>query len=120
MRAFVLGADVLNFHFLLFHTYMPPLYSSMQPAVTNACCFFYSAVCDLKVDVHKSPELKKALGVRAVPTVKLHAGSLGQVASFTCGPKRVRTGSEAYRCPSHVIFQCFRRQTAQVVHDVIN
>lgn len=44
----------------------------------------------LKVDVHQSPELKKALGVRAVPTVKLHAGSLGQVASFTCGPKRVR------------------------------
>eukprot|EP00903_Cladosiphon_okamuranus_P016881 g15563.t1 len=42
----------------------------------------------VEVDVHQSPELKKALGVRAVPTVKLHAGSLGQVASFTCGPKR--------------------------------
>lgn len=42
----------------------------------------------LQVDVHQSPELKKQLGVRAVPTVKLHAGSLGQVASFTCGPKK--------------------------------
>lgn len=42
--------------------------------------------------MHQSPELKKALGVRAVPTVKLHAGSLGQVASFTCGPKKVRFG----------------------------
>ncbi len=38
--------------------------------------------------MHQSPELKKQLGVRAVPTVKLHAGSLGQVASFTCGPKK--------------------------------
>ncbi|CAN0566167.1 unnamed protein product, partial [Ectocarpus sp. 12 AP-2014] len=39
-----------------------------------------------QIDVHQSPDLKKVLGVRAVPTVKLHAGSLGQVASFTCGP----------------------------------
>lgn len=39
--------------------------------------------------MHESPELKKALGVRSVPTVKLHAGSLGQVANFTCGPRKV-------------------------------
>lgn len=45
----------------------------------------------IQVDVHQSPELKKALGVRAVPTVKLHAGLLGQVASFTCGPRKVCT-----------------------------
>ncbi|CAM9577944.1 unnamed protein product [Pylaiella littoralis] len=48
----------------------------------------YEKVTFVEIDVHQSPELKKALGVRAVPTVKLHAGSLGQVASFTCGPKK--------------------------------
>eukprot|EP00904_Undaria_pinnatifida_P001857 jgi/Undpi1/11672/HiC_scaffold_36.g13967.m1 len=42
-----------------------------------------------EIDVNESPELKKALGVRSVPTVKLHAGSLGQVANFTCGPRKV-------------------------------
>ncbi|CAM9345306.1 unnamed protein product [Ectocarpus fasciculatus] len=42
----------------------------------------------VEIDVHQSPDLKKVLGVRAVPTVKLHAGSLGQVASFTCGPRK--------------------------------
>lgn len=50
---------------------------------------FGSSLLPTQIDVHQSPELKKALGVRAVPTVKLHAGSLGQVASFTCGPKKV-------------------------------
>lgn len=49
-----------------------------------------SSLLPPQIDVHQSPELKKALGVRAVPTVKLHAGSLGQVASFTCGPKKVQ------------------------------
>ncbi|CAM9247529.1 unnamed protein product [Hapterophycus canaliculatus] len=48
----------------------------------------YEDVKFVEVDVHQSPELKKALGVRAVPTVKLHAGLLGQVASFTCGPRK--------------------------------
>ncbi|CAB1117902.1 unnamed protein product [Ectocarpus sp. CCAP 1310/34] len=42
----------------------------------------------VEIDVHQSPDLKKVLGVRAVPTVKLHAGPLGQVASFTCGPRK--------------------------------
>ncbi|CAM9111217.1 unnamed protein product [Discosporangium mesarthrocarpum] len=41
------------------------------------------------VDVADSPDLKKALGVRVVPFVKLHAGMLGQIASFTCGPRKV-------------------------------
>lgn len=53
--------------------------------------FVTSAVLVEQVDVHESPEVKKALGVSAVPTVKLHAGSLGQVASFPCGPRKVRS-----------------------------
>ncbi|CAM9355894.1 unnamed protein product [Choristocarpus tenellus] len=42
-----------------------------------------------EVDVVEGIDLKKALGVRVVPSVKLYAGStLGQVASFSCGPRK--------------------------------
>lgn len=44
----------------------------------------------VQIDVQESPELKRTLGVKAVPTVKLYAGPLGQVASFACGPRKVR------------------------------
>ncbi|CAM9359152.1 unnamed protein product [Ascophyllum nodosum] len=53
-----------------------------------------------EVDVLESPELKKAMAVKAVPTVKLHAGSLGEVASFPCGPKKVTVyGTVVVRAP---------------------
>lgn len=49
-----------------------------------------NATCRLRqVDVTESPELKAALGIRVVPTVKVYGGALGQVASFSCGPSKV-------------------------------
>lgn len=59
----------------------------VSPALCTTDCLSW------QIDVNESPELKKALGVRSVPTVKLHAGSLGQVANFTCGPRKVGNSS---------------------------
>ncbi|CAM9536128.1 unnamed protein product [Sphacelaria rigidula] len=42
-----------------------------------------------EVDVAAAAPLKEALGVTSVPTVKMYAGAVGQVASFTCGPRKV-------------------------------
>eukprot|EP00611_Tribonema_gayanum_P028464 TRINITY_DN7323_c3_g1_i2.p1 TRINITY_DN7323_c3_g1~~TRINITY_DN7323_c3_g1_i2.p1 ORF type:complete len:249 (-),score=68.63 TRINITY_DN7323_c3_g1_i2:528-1274(-) len=52
-------------------------------ALENPCVVF------AEIDIDVSRELKRQHGVKAIPAIHMHAGHLGLVENFTCGPSKV-------------------------------